>query len=240
MKSADEIEKFFMNAAIETNPTMDEAVLDKVLIAHGKATNTKSAGIEPKIRRTIMKSPITKLAAAVVVIVAVTLGLFEFIGDGGTSGVVWADVARKVEASRGLIVRCTESILSNEGDYSIKYMSPTHSRTDTYKGGQITRSFYSDFDTKTFTGVFHTRKHYLIGTIGTEIEGFLEKNEDWTNPGYMVETILSCEHTKLEQRIIEGVLCEGIETSDPAFLGPLPEAVNRLEAQLRLWVDVET
>lgn len=187
-----------------------------------------------------MKSPITKLAAAAAVIAAVTLGLFEFIGTGSTSGVVWADVAKKVNASRGLIVRCVESISSNEGDYTIKYLSPTHSRSDAYKGGQLTRSFYSDFDTKTFTGIFHTRKHYLIDTFTGSAEGFLEKHEDWMNPRYLVETILSCKHTKLEQKTIEGVLCEGIETTDPAFLGPLPEPVDRLEAQLRLWVNVET
>ncbi|MHC4168804.1 MAG: hypothetical protein ACYSWQ_17790 [Planctomycetota bacterium] len=233
MKSIEDVEKFFTNAAIGTNANMDEAVLNKVLIAHEKATNTKSAVMQPKIRRTVMKSPITKLAAAAVVVIAVLVGISLL--DGSATSVAWSEVVRKVEASRGLIVRCTEanSFMPEKGDYLIKYFCPTHSRTDTYKGGLITRSFYSDFETKTFTGVFHTRKHYLTGTIGTEIEGFLEKHEDWTNPGYIVETILSCEHTRLEQRIIEGVLCEGIETTDPAFLGPMPE-VDRLEAQLRL------
>ena len=187
-----------------------------------------------------MKSNITKLTAAAAVIAVVVLGLFEFIDTENTSGIVWAEVAKKVDASRGLIVRYTESIASNEGDYSIKYMSPTHSRSDAYKGGQITRSFYSDFDTKTFTGVFHTRKHYLTDTFTASAEGFLEKHEDWMNPRYLIETILSCEHRKLDQKTIDGVLCEGIETTDPAFLGPLPEPVDRLEAQLRLWVDVET
>ncbi|MBW8040711.1 MAG: hypothetical protein FVQ85_11995 [Planctomycetes bacterium] len=215
----------------------------------------------PMIRRIIMKSPITKLAVAAAVIAVVVLGLFEFIGTEGTSSVVWAEVARKVQASRGLIVRCTsESIPSNEGDYTIKYMSPTHSRSDTYKGGQITRSFYLDFDTKTFTGVFHTRKHYLIDTFTASGEGFLAKHEDWMNPRYLVETILSCEHRKLGQKTMEGVLCEGIETTDPPSLGPPPEPVDRLEAQynevvgsegiaqypvlleskLRLWVNMET
>lgn len=187
-----------------------------------------------------MKSPIMRLATAAVVIAGITLGLFEFIGVDSTSD-VWADVVRRVKASRGLIVRCTEtsSFVPDEGGYAIKYFCPTHSRTDSYKDGSITRSSYSDFETRTFTGLYHTRKHCLIATIGTGIDGFLEKHEDWMNPGYMVETILSCEHTKLEQRIIEGVLCEGIETTDPAFLGPMPE-VDRLEAQLRLWVNAET
>ncbi len=241
MRPADNIEEVIRKKLNFTaSSKLHDRMLDDVLNAQEKSQRMQSAFALPKIRRTIMKSPITKLAAAAAVITVVTLGLFEFIGDGGTSGVVWAEVAKKVEASRGLIVRCTESILSNEGDYSIKYFSPTHSRSDAYKGGQITRSFYSDFDTKTFTGVFHTRKHYLTDTFTESGEGFLEKHEDWMNPGYLVETILSCEHRKLEQRTVEGVLCEGIETTDPAFLGPLPEPVDRLEAQLRLWVNVET
>jgi len=101
MKSADQIKKFFKNAAINTNPKMDEAVLNKVFIAHKKTTNPKSAIIEPNIRRTIMKSPITKLAAAAVVIVVGILGLVELIDTGSKSGVLWAEVAQKVESSRG-------------------------------------------------------------------------------------------------------------------------------------------
>ncbi len=242
MKSIKDVKTFFKNAAISTNPKMDETVLNKVLIAHEKTTNTKSAAIEPNIRRTIMKSPTTKLAAAAAVITVVTLGLFEFIGTGSTSGVVWAEVARKVEASRGLIVRCAEttSVLSSDADYAIKYFSPTHSRTDTYKGGQITDSYYTDFESKTYTGVHHTRKHYLSITITPSKGGFLEKQEDWMNPRYLVQTILSCEHRKLGQKTIDGVLCEGIETTDPAVLGTLPGPVTRLDVEMQLWVNAET
>ncbi|UCG59144.1 MAG: hypothetical protein JSU70_06470, partial [Phycisphaerales bacterium] len=42
------------------------------------------------------------------------------------------------------------------------------------------------------------------------------------------------------QKTIEGVLCEGIETTDPASMGPLPEQLHLLEVQLRLWVDAKT
>ena len=244
MKSIEDVKKFFKNAAIGTNPKMDENVLNKVLIAHEKTKNTKSATIEPNIRRTIMKSPIIKLAAAAVVIALVVLGLFEFIGTENTSGIVWAEVARKVEASRGSVVRCTETILSNEADYSIKYFSPTHSRTDSYKGGQITDSYYTDLtgsDTVTLTGVYHKHKHYISHTYQkSKNELFLEQHEDWMNPRYLVQRLLSGEHRKLGQKTIEGILCEGIETTDPAALGPLPGPVNRLEVEMRLWVNAET
>ncbi len=247
MKSIEHVKKFFKNAAISTNPKMDETVLNKVLIAHEKTKNTKSATIEPNIRRTIMKNPITKLAAAAVIIALVVLGLFELTDTGSTSGVVWAEVARKVEASRGSIVRCRQTSSfqsSDETDYSITYTSPRYSRKDSYKEGQITHTYYNDFsgsDTVTLTGVYHKYKHYISHTYQkSKNEFFMEQHEDWMNPRYLVQRILSGEHSKLGQKTIEGVLCEGIETTDPAALGPLPGPVNRLEVEFRLWVSVET
>jgi outer membrane lipoprotein-sorting protein len=52
--------------------------------------------------------------------------------------------------------------------------------------------------------------------------------------------ILPVEHSKLGQETIEGVLCEGIETTDPVCLGPLPGQVNNMEVEFRLWVSAET
>lgn len=78
MKSADEIKKFFKNAAIDTNPKMDEAVLNKVLIANEKTTNPKSAAIVPNLRRTIMKNRITKIAAVLAIVIG--LGAIAVVG----------------------------------------------------------------------------------------------------------------------------------------------------------------
>ena len=191
-----------------------------------------------------MKSPIVKLAAAAVIIVLVVMGLFEFIGTESTSGVVWADVVRKLEASRGLIVRCTDLSPSNEDDYSITYTSPRYCRRDFYKNGQIIRTGYTDFtssDTDTLIDVFHIHKLCSTTTYKKSEYGlFLEWKDDWTNPGFLVQKILSCKHSKLGQKTIEGVLCDGIETTDPAYIGPLPGQVNNLQVEFRLWVSAET
>ncbi|UCD51555.1 MAG: hypothetical protein JSW27_02770 [Phycisphaerales bacterium] len=189
-----------------------------------------------------MENPITKLAIAAAVIGAVVLGLFEFIGTDTGSGVVWAEVAQKVQASCGLILRCTEtcSFLDDDTDYAIKYFDPTHSRTDSYKDGQIVRSHYFNSEAMTFTGIYHTRKHYLTTQHSGDSEGFLENNEDWLNPRYLVQAIMSAEHEELGQKTIDGILCEGLETTDPNVLGPLPGLVTRLEVEMRLWVDVST
>lgn len=133
-----------------------------------------------------------------------------------------------------------ESTGLDGADYAMKYFDPTHSRTDSYKDGQIVRSHYSNSETMAFTAIYHTDKHYLTTQYSGDSEGFLEKQEDWTNPRYLVQKILSAEHKKLGRQIIDGVPCEGLETSDPAVMAPPPGPVDRLEVHMRLWVDAKT
>lgn len=247
MKSLKYIKMLLRNTKIRSNPEVNQAVLKDLLKQIDCAETQKPAASLPNIRRTIMKNRITKLAITAAVIAVVVLGLFEFVGTQSTSGVVWAEVVKKVEASRGSVVRCKEKSSfqpSDKTDYTMKYYSPTHSRTDSYKGGQITQTYYEDFsdsDTVTITGVYHEHKHYLSHTYKkSRNKFFLEQNEDWMNPRYLVQRILSGEHRELGQKTIEDVLCEGIETTDPAALGPLPGPVNNLEVEMRLWVSIET
>lgn len=217
-------------------------MLDTVLEAQESIKKTNSAATPTIAGRFTMRKPMIRFALAAAIIAAVVLGLFEFIDTGSASGVVWAEVAQKVQASGGLIVRCTESTTSSsdDTDYAIKYFCPTHSRTDYYENEQITHAYYDNYEAMTFTAVYHTRKHYLSTQFTGTSEGFLEKQDDWMNPRYLVQKILSCEHRKLEQETIEGVLCEGLETTDAAVMGPLPGPVDRLEVQMRLWVNAET
>ncbi len=68
MRPAENIEKLIKNTKIDTNAKTDEAVLDDVLKAFEKSKNKKSVTHQPNIRRIIMKSRITKLSAAAVVV----------------------------------------------------------------------------------------------------------------------------------------------------------------------------
>ncbi len=244
MKPADEIEKFVKKMSFKAGPELDKDLWTETLKAQNEFRKTILAPSQQNIGRTIMKSPIVKLAAAAVIIALVVLGLFEFIGTKNTSGVVWAEVARKVQASRGLIFRCRDSIPSSEYDYSIAYTSPRYCRKDFYKDGQITRTCYVDFtasDTDTLIDVFHIHKFHMTTTYKKSENGlFLEWRDDWTNPSFLVQRILSGGHSKLGQKTIDGVLCEGIETTDPACFGPLPGEVNNLQVEFRLWVSAET
>jgi hypothetical protein len=243
MRPADNINELIKRLKLKASTDLDKRVHDDISKTLAESDKKEAAFIQPNIGRTIMKSPIVKLGAAAMIAVVV-LGLFKFMGTGTGSGVVWADVVRKVEASRGLIFRCTDSTASDGYDYSITYTSPTHCRKDFYKDGQIIRTGYVNFtnsDTITLIDVFHIYKLCTTTTYKkSEYQFFLEWRDDWTNPGFLVQTLLSGEHHKLGRKTIEGVLCEGIETTDPACLGPLPEQINNLQVEFRLWVSAET
>ncbi len=73
MKPTEDIEKLIKNIEIDTNARMDQAVLDDVLRALEKSKKAKSPASQPSIWRIIAKSPIIKIAAIVVVALAVCL-----------------------------------------------------------------------------------------------------------------------------------------------------------------------
>jgi len=74
MRPAENIKKLIKNLHDTTSAQMDERVLGDVLRALDESEKT-SAATKPNIRRQIMKSPITKLAAAAVIIVGVVLSV---------------------------------------------------------------------------------------------------------------------------------------------------------------------
>ena len=237
MNSPENIEKLIKNAVIHSNPDVNQAVLKELLQQFDDTREQKPAVMQPNIRRTIMKSPITKIAAVAAVITLVALGLFEFIDTGSTSGVVWAEVARKVQASQGVIFRSIEEIVPDTYDrgvdFSMEHYSSTQSRLDGYKGGEIIKTIYSDCNTKTVILVDHYHKSYVKMTFEeTMPDGF-----GMADPNSMVQGFLSHEYRELGPKTIDGLLCEGFETTDPAFYGggKLPEPL-----MARVWVSVET
>ncbi len=98
MRPADSIKRFIDKAAVSTNPKADEAVLDVVLAAQKKTTDKASAATRPSLRSIVMRSPITKLAAAAVVVVAVAL----LIGLWGKSAPSAYALEQTIEANRGI------------------------------------------------------------------------------------------------------------------------------------------
>jgi len=239
MKPTDDIRQFFRRAAVDTNPSMDESVLETMLTAHDKKTENHSGPAFPSLRSITMKNPITKLAIAAAIIAAVVLGLFEFIDTNGTSGVVWAEIIQKVETCPGAIWRIQGTGSRDPNDdwpsgYEITWRSEAIRRTDRYRDGRIYRTIYYDLDTRSSIMVAHNAKKYLAETMTDRQVQRARADEDrWSSPQGLVDCCLARKHHALDQKTIEGVLCEGIETTDTSGL-PFKSFTGRL------WVSVET
>jgi hypothetical protein len=104
MRPADNINDLIKKLKLKASSGLDRRVHDdisKALAKSDKHALSEVEGIEsavkqPNMRRTIMKSPITKIAAAAVIIIAVLISISQF-GVLATS-VTWADVAERFDS----------------------------------------------------------------------------------------------------------------------------------------------
>ena len=96
MSSAEKIRKLFAKSDITVNSKVDDRIINDVLTALDKSEKTKSILAESNIWRIIMKSRITKLAAAAVIIIVILLGV-NFLGGPDMAGVVWGDVVTYID-----------------------------------------------------------------------------------------------------------------------------------------------
>lgn len=205
---------------VVASPPLHDRVLARVRQANERSNETTPAP-EPVTGRTIMRGPIIKLGIAAALIAVVGVGSMEFIGTASQSGVVWAQVAKNVEASRGVIFRTRETGARDPKDdwpnaYRITWRSATLNRSDRYRNGQIYRTIYTNLDTKTMLVVDHDRKMYHKQALSEELlRQVREEGWGWSDPQALVNKALSFEHRALGQKTIDGVLCEGIEATGP-------------------------
>ncbi len=232
MRPAENINELIKKLKLKASTDLDRRVHDDISKALAKSDKTESVVTQPNIGRTIMKNPITKIAAAAVIAVAVLIGISQ-LGGTGTS-VVWGEVAEKMQASRGLIYRENHLNETDEAVYFMYYDSPTHGRTDFYKQGQIVRSIYSNYSTRDFLVIQYEDKCYFHHPMD---EKDIQDHQRQMHLNDWVEGISSRKHTNLGRRTIEGVLCEGIETKYPIF-GDVNSPVE--DSARRIWVSVKT
>ncbi|HCO92869.1 MAG TPA: hypothetical protein DIU00_02780 [Phycisphaerales bacterium] len=241
MKPIDWFEKLIRDLHvldINTSAEMDRRILHETLKVQKELKQTKLAGTQPDIWRKIMKSSIIKLAAAAIIVV-IALGILTFIDTGSSSGVVWAEVARNVEASPGAIWRSRGTGSRDQNDdwpngYKITWRSAAITRTDHYRDGQIRRTIYLNYDAKAKILMAHDAQKYMKETMSDEeVQRARADKDRWSNPQSLINCCLALEHHALDQKMIDGVLCEGIETTDTSGL-PFKSFAGRM------WVNVET
>jgi len=96
MSSAEKIKKLFAKSAITVNSNLDDRIINDALTALDKPEKTQLVSSEPNICGTIIKSRITKLAAAVVIIIAVIMVIYQFGGAPDMASIAFAQVRETI------------------------------------------------------------------------------------------------------------------------------------------------
>jgi len=189
---------------------------------------------EQKIWRIIMKSPITKLAAAAVIIVAVILGLTFTTGGPDIAGVAWAEVIEKVEQISALTFDMTTEISYSENNKltirSENYVAGDYgTKSSLYTNGELFVIKYRLPRKKVAYQMRPKDKTYIRIDLSDRQAA---KGQDTDDPRTWLKMILSGDYTELGRDNIDGVDVEGIECNRPEVTGE--------DGVMRLWVDVET
>ncbi|MHC4337496.1 MAG: hypothetical protein ACYSTG_06040 [Planctomycetota bacterium] len=243
MKPEENIRRLVEESDVTTNSQVDRRILGDALDDLEKFKREKLAGARPNVWRTIMKSRITKLAAAAAIIIAVLIGIYKSGGSIDGAGVVWAEVANKIEQMPTCIHREKRIITCDgkevdflTGDVT-KYVSPEYGlREDMYnQWGQIMHRLYILREERVAVTAIPQLKQYKVAQL-TEAQvsvfGMGQKQ--------ILEQIKSGQYTELGSKTIDGVEVEGIEFSDLLLIVGTGYPIKFDNVVMRFWVDVET
>ena len=199
------------------------------------------------IWRTIMKSRMTKPAAAAVIILAAFLALNLF----DNTSIVWADVVKRLEEIKSGTYTITTDITGMPGtpedyvthiiqDVTLSY-EQNAVRIDAsvqVPNGTKKSRIYLLFEDRALTSLMLDQKKYIEVTIGEEqMNKMSEENGD---PATILKAMLERDYIELGRQIIDGVPSWGIEVSDPKLgtkMGSFISGDLFDETTVQLWVD---
>ncbi|MCP4259178.1 MAG: hypothetical protein GY774_16970 [Planctomycetes bacterium] len=236
----------------ECSDGSDLTGIDQRILSDASTSMRKAVAANQRVKsislwRTIMKSNITKLATAAVVIIAVMVVLNHLGGSIDGSSIVLADVAKKIaqvnsaiwQEHRTLTCDGTKlSFLKNlKTDVTRYYSCEYGSREDmSTTDGLLLHQVYWLTEKNVFIEVAPLFKQYKLKEL-TETERMV-----WSQRSIVAALeglIESEEPAKLGRKIINGKEAEGFEIRDSKIVAAfVPVRFDSLVA--RFWIDVET
>lgn len=199
----------------------------------------------------IMKSRITKLTAAAVIVLAGFLSLHFF---DRTTGIVWAKVVQRLEEIKTVAYKITADIKGMPGisetpegytthitlDVKLSYEQSAVRIDSSYQVPDGTRKThtYILFEDSILVTLIPSQKKYTEVTISDEQMKKME--EEKGDPATLLNAMLEHNYTELGRKEIDGVMAWGIEVSDPklgAKMGSFIGGGMFDETIVQLWVD---
>jgi hypothetical protein len=132
MKAGENIERLIskfcdlLKLRVKTDAALDRRIVDDALEVYEKSEKKEAAGIQPMLWRRIMRSSVTKYAAAAVIVIALMVGIYRFGPSVDLTSAAWAEVVKAFNeagdihvvktysSAGGRVVRENESWLKNQ------------------------------------------------------------------------------------------------------------------------------
>jgi hypothetical protein len=235
MRRSDNIEKLVKKLRYQSSEETRKRIFDNVAtVLESKQKRPAPAG--QNIWRIIMKTKITKFAAAAVILIAVMMGINSLLGTG--TSVAWAEVIKNIDQVKDYIYRQRQTDYSGIKSSGFEFTSEWETiwyfssefgiRYDQYQSDELISQFYT---------LLKDQQHI---SISPKQKTFFRRDEDLpqtmsVDPRSRISQIINRSHTKLGRQVIDGITAEGIEVDGQEVSGP-----TLVDAVSKLWVDVQT
>jgi hypothetical protein len=246
MKSTEYIKKYFQKSTLSTNSDKHEAVFGKILRAYEQTEQQTPASSRLNIRMKIMKSNITRFAAAAVFIVVIT-SLHQFrISLIGTS-VAWSDETKRLEQKKPFTARAHRvftEVGKKEPLYNcdvFRYFSPDYGWMEKqYIDGKLGMLAYWLFREKSLLIVLPQTKQCYCVVLNKETLSIMECISP-ADTEAITKLVGSERCIKLGSRKIDGFITNGFEVKDINVFSFVPRIFFNLEnVNMQLWIDPNT
>ncbi|MHC4551244.1 MAG: hypothetical protein ACYSUT_00545 [Planctomycetota bacterium] len=205
----------------------------------------------PFTERILKMKPFTKVAAAAIILVALSAILLFPTGPGS---IALADVYSKVLQSNAFMYKMSMTMsgmgemmgtpemdgtmemdmtITMSEDYGMKMENHAKTQRPDGQSEEVTQFAYLLPEEKTMISIIPEQKMYQrIEFTDNLLEQTQKENND---PRQMIKEMMECEYIELEKTKINGVKVQGFQTSDPSISGGISE-----DCTATLWVAIDT
>lgn len=258
MRPADEIENVVKKMSFKAGPEMDKELWAETSKARDEFQKATLAPSQHNIGRIIMKSPLTKLAVAAVVIVACVIGISLWRTTG--SGIALAEVLTRIEQVTGYMYQMKSIVydkeqqgtetttatisISKEADLKMTITqvdSNNFQKPPNWGSSTVGAECYLLPTSNSIVFINHKQKKYSRFFIENPKHNLYKKQ--YNEPREIIKQILNCEHKSLGQSVIDGFTVEGFQTTDKNYQGGFfgqADTLPNKKVNVKLWVDVNT
>lgn len=174
MSPAVRIKQLFAKSDVTVSPEVDNRTMSDALAALRKSEMVKSASSEPKTWRIIMDSKIYKIAAGIVLVVIIAIGIKFLGGSNAVTGVTFGQVLRKIRNSSYTFDVTIMDKGKSSGPVELMILEPGMLRWDSPEAlGGI--SLIIDFTTNDLLLLYHEQKIAAKEIPDSDIEDISEE-----------------------------------------------------------------